>query len=155
VIVAHDLAVIRHMSDRVAVMYLGEIVETGPTEALFETPMHPYTQALTAAIPVPRAGPRRERRLLQGDVPSPAAPPPGCRFHTRCPHVRERCRQEAPAAEHVGDGRSVACHFWQEIAGSGAGAPLETAHSPAFAARLALYRRGRAPASPETAHRGP
>jgi peptide/nickel transport system ATP-binding protein len=148
VIVAHDLAVIRHMSDRVAVMYLGRIAETAPTDALFSAPLHPYTQALTAAIPVMQPGARPVRVLLQGDVPSPAAPPSGCRFHTRCPHARERCRSDEPGLEPAGDGRHVACHFWREIAGAGASALAAVTPSRAFAARLDLYRRGRPAGAP-------
>jgi peptide/nickel transport system ATP-binding protein len=144
VIVAHDLAVIRHMSDRVAVMYLGEIVETASADALFDAPLHPYTQALMAAIPVAKPGFRGERALLQGDVPSPAAPPPGCRFNTRCRHARPACREARPVLEEAAPGRDVACHFWREIAAAGAAAPLQAPEAtPAFARRLALYRRGR------------
>ncbi|MEJ1159015.1 ABC transporter ATP-binding protein [Prosthecomicrobium sp. N25] len=146
VVVAHDLAVIRHMSDRVAVMYLGEIVECAATDDLFDAPRHPYTQALMAAIPVPRPGARGPRELLQGDVPSPAAPPPGCRFHTRCPHARDLCRTDRPTLETTEGGRQVACHFWREIAGAGASPLVAPTPSPAFARRLALYRRGRAAA---------
>jgi oligopeptide/dipeptide ABC transporter ATP-binding protein len=140
VIVAHDLAVIRHMSDRVAVMYLGEIVELAPADALFENPLHPYTQALMAAIPVPSPRARRAKPLLQGDVPSPAAPPPGCRFHTRCPHARALCRETRPVSEGLDGGRSVACHFWREIQAAGAGAMPAPGASAALARRLALYR---------------
>jgi oligopeptide/dipeptide ABC transporter ATP-binding protein len=143
VIVAHDLAVIRHMSDRVAVMYLGEIVELSDTDALFDNPLHPYTQALLAAIPVPSPSIRQPKALLQGDVPSPAAPPPGCRFHTRCPHAREICRVQHPPLESAPDDRKVACHFWREIQGAGAGSIAAPPPSPALEKRLALYRTWR------------
>jgi peptide/nickel transport system ATP-binding protein len=140
VVVAHDLSVIRHMSDRVAVMYLGEIVEEAPTDALFDAPLHPYTQALTAAIPVPSPTARRPKALLEGDVPSPAAPPPGCRFHTRCPHARPLCREERPAREAADADRTVACHFWREIAAAGTGALAAPPQSDALRRRLQLYR---------------
>ncbi|WP_243370692.1 ABC transporter ATP-binding protein [Microvirga solisilvae] len=143
VIVAHDLAVIRHMSDRVAVMYLGEIVELSETDALFDNPLHPYTQALLAAIPIPSPTNRQPKALLQGDVPSPAAPPSGCRFHTRCPHARPLCKEQHPALETAPDGRKVACHFWREIQGAGAGSISAPSQSPALAKRLALYRTWR------------
>jgi peptide/nickel transport system ATP-binding protein len=139
IVVAHDLAVIRHMSDRVAVMYLGEIVELSRTDALFDDPLHPYTQALLAAIPVPSPANRRPKILLQGDVPSPAAPPPGCRFHTRCPHARALCREKHPELEAAPGGREVACHFWREIQNAGAGSVSAPPQSPALARRLALY----------------
>jgi oligopeptide/dipeptide ABC transporter ATP-binding protein len=109
--ISHDLSVVRHVSDRVAVMYLGQIVEQAPTDALFETPAHPYTRALLSAIPVPDPRRRRERIILHGDVPSPANPPAGCRFHTRCPAVMARCRQEAPPAYQVGDRHEVHCYL--------------------------------------------
>jgi oligopeptide/dipeptide ABC transporter ATP-binding protein len=107
--ISHDLSVVRHVSDRVAVMYLGQIVEQAPSDALFETPAHPYTRALLSAIPVPDPRRRRERIVLVGDVPSPAHPPAGCRFHTRCPAVMPRCRVEAPPTYRVGDGHEVRC----------------------------------------------
>jgi peptide/nickel transport system ATP-binding protein len=151
VIVAHDLAVIRHMSDRVAVMYLGALVEQATADDLFDAPLHPYTQALMAAIPVARPGARSgPRELLQGDVPSPAAPPAGCRFHTRCPHARERCGRDRPVLEPVAGGRQVACHFWREIAALGVTPLAAPPPSDAFARRLALYRRGRPAAAPST-----
>jgi oligopeptide/dipeptide ABC transporter ATP-binding protein len=139
VIVAHGLAVIRHMSDRVAVMYLGQIVELAPVDALFEAPLHPYTQALLASVPTPSPRARRGRTLIQGDVPSASATPPGCPFHTRCPHAREICREVRPPLETATEGRRVACHFWREIAASGAGAVVAPPPAPALTKRLALF----------------
>ena len=110
--IAHDLSVVRQISTRTAVMYLGSVVETGETETLFHRPAHPYTEALLSAVPVAHAGEARRRRIvLKGDVPSPLRPPPGCRFHTRCPKAEARCRSEPPALRDVGDGRVAACHF--------------------------------------------
>jgi len=140
VIVAHDLAVIRHMSDRVAVMYLGEIVELSTVDPLYETPLHPYTQALLKAIPSPVPEGRVARALLQGDVPSPTDLPSGCRFHTRCPHMRERCAQEHPRLETVAEGRSVACHFWREIQEAGERPTSPPQSADRLAMRLELYR---------------
>ena len=111
--ITHDLAVVSFIADRVAVMYLGHIVETAPRDALFGAPRHPYTQALRAAIPVPGGGKRRRGGALPGDVPSPLAPPAGCPFHTRCPKAAAVCRSEPPALEAVGSepAHRVACHF--------------------------------------------
>lgn len=109
--ISHDLGVVRHISDHVAAMYLGRIVEMAETEALFETPLHPYTEALLAAAPVAHPRLRKERILLKGDVPSPLAIPSGCPFHTRCPRARDDCRSERPALKEVETGRFVACHF--------------------------------------------
>jgi peptide/nickel transport system ATP-binding protein len=109
--ISHDLAIVEHMTHRVAVMYLGQIVELGPKRSIFATPKHPYTQALLSAVPIPDPTKRPERIILKGDVPSPINPPSGCRFHTRCPHVFERCRSEAPQARVVGDGHVAACHL--------------------------------------------
>jgi oligopeptide/dipeptide ABC transporter ATP-binding protein len=114
--VAHDLSVVRHISHRVAVMYLGRIVETASTEALFKVPKHPYTAALLSAVPVADPARRRTRILLGGDVPSPLNPPPGCAFHTRCPAVMDVCRSEAPPTRTVGEGHSYVCHLEPEKA---------------------------------------
>lgn len=113
--IAHDLNVVRHVSKRTAVMYLGKVVEEGPSLAVFAAPRHPYTQALCSAIPVPDPGAARHRRALKGEIPSAIEPPSGCHFRTRCPHARERCAAEEPLLEAAGDGVRVACHFWREI----------------------------------------
>ena len=112
VFISHDLSVVRHMCDRVAVMYLGKIVELAPSEALYSYPRHPYTGALLSAVPVPDpTGGKRERALLSGDVPSPANPPRACRFHTRCPKAQELCWTEEPLLENKGGRTDAACHF--------------------------------------------
>jgi oligopeptide transport system ATP-binding protein len=118
--VAHDLAVVRHVADRIAVMYLGKIVETAPGAALFAAPRHPYTRALLEAVPIPDPRLRCERALLAGEVPTPGsalatlAPPQGCRFHTRCRFAEERCRREEPALVEA-EGHATACHFWHDL----------------------------------------
>ena len=119
VFIAHDLAVVKHIAHRVAVMYLGRVVETAEKDALFAAPRHPYTQALLAAIPRPQPALRRERPVLGGDVPSPLEPPAGCHFHTRCPHAQPLCSREVPPLETTADGHAAACHFWRELAARG------------------------------------
>jgi oligopeptide/dipeptide ABC transporter ATP-binding protein len=145
--IAHDLAVVKHIADRVAVMYLGRIVEIGDKRIVYDDPRHPYTQALLSAAPRPDPTVSRERVVLQGDVPSPMAPPPGCPFHTRCPHARERCRAEVPLLRPVGPTRRAACHFAEEIdpPRAAAFAPRSTAVEDRLAV-LAGRRLGSAPA---------
>jgi oligopeptide/dipeptide ABC transporter ATP-binding protein len=111
--IAHDLALVRHVSTRIAVMYLGRIVEEGPADEVYRRPKHPYTEALLSAIPIPNPVRQRvrERIVLEGDIPSPAAPPAGCRFHTRCPHVMDVCRSVDPPAFETPDGTTVFCHL--------------------------------------------
>ena len=109
--ISHDLAVVEHISHRVAVMYLGKIVELTDRETLFADPRHPYTRALLSAAPAPEPGAKRERIILKGDIPSPINPPTGCRFHTRCPLAEARCRVEEPAMRLVASGHQVACHL--------------------------------------------
>ncbi|CAI8741848.1 ABC transporter ATP-binding protein [Brevibacillus sp. BC25] len=111
--IAHDLSVVRHISDRVGVMYLGRIVELTTSSQLYSNPLHPYTKALLSAVPSPDPDAVRERVILQGDVPSPAKPPSGCTFHTRCPHVTEECRTVRPEFADTGDSHFVACHLYK------------------------------------------
>jgi peptide/nickel transport system ATP-binding protein len=109
--ISHDLAIVEHMTHRVAVMYLGKIVELGPKRNVFAAPSHPYTKALLSAVPVPEPGASRQRIVLKGEVPSPVNPPKGCRFHTRCPYVFDRCRMEEPQLRLTEAGHFAACHL--------------------------------------------
>jgi peptide/nickel transport system ATP-binding protein len=109
--ISHDLAIVEHMTHRVAVMYLGKIVEVAPKRRIFAAPQHPYTQALLSAVPVPVPGANRQRIILKGDVPSPINPPKGCRFHTRCPHAFDRCRVEEPKLQLADPAHLAACHL--------------------------------------------
>jgi len=117
--IAHDLAVVKHIADDVAVMYLGRIVERAAAATIYDLPRHPYTRSLLSAVPVPDPTAQKQRIVLQGDVPSPANPPPGCPFHPRCPHPKksDRCRTEVPALREVTPGQLVACHYAEEPMG--------------------------------------
>ena len=109
--ITHDLSVVKYISDRIGVMYLGNMVELAPTEELFANTMHPYTEALLSAIPVVDEEDKRERILLEGDIPSPVNPPSGCKFHTRCRYCQQKCKEEVPEWTNVGNDHYVACHF--------------------------------------------
>ena len=113
--ISHDLSVVKHVSDRIAVMYLGKIVELSDYKSMFRNPQHPYTQALLSAIPVPRIDIQRERVILEGDVPSPINPPEGCRFYGRCRYRQELCKDKTPELKNMGDDRFVACHFSENL----------------------------------------
>jgi oligopeptide transport system ATP-binding protein len=114
-LIAHDLSVVRYMSDAIGVMYLGKLMELGPSESIFEDPLHPYTQALLASVPLASGAMKKGRPKLKGDLPSPISPPSGCRFHTLCPWAQERCAKEEPALIDHGKGHYAACHFVNEI----------------------------------------
>jgi oligopeptide/dipeptide ABC transporter ATP-binding protein len=118
IFIAHDLSVVEYISDRVAVMYLGRIVEAATADALYSNPLHPYSQALMSAVPIPDPDLRREKILLPGDVPSPLNPPPGCNFHPRCFARQDRCSREIPVLRDVGDGHEVACHLSRKLSSS-------------------------------------
>ena len=113
--ISHDLAVVEHMSDRIAVMYLGRIMEIADRESMFRHPRHPYTRALLSAVPLPDPGAARDRVVLTGDVPSPIDPPSGCYFRTRCPMATERCASEVPALREMAPGHQSACHYAEAV----------------------------------------
>jgi oligopeptide/dipeptide ABC transporter ATP-binding protein len=115
IFVAHDLSVVEHISDRVGVMYLGNFVEVGNKESLYTSPLHPYTQALLSAVPVPDPTAKKERVILEGSIPSPLNPPKGCKFHTRCPKAMECCKTEAPKRYQVSEDHYVYCHLYDDI----------------------------------------
>jgi oligopeptide transport system ATP-binding protein len=122
-IIAHDLSVVEHISDRVAVMYLGKIVELATDRELYQNPSHPYTEALLSAVPRPDPSIKKQRILLPGDVPSPINPPSGCRFHTRCLYAKADCKTVEPALQDIGGDHYVACHYWKEVQAKRLGAP--------------------------------
>lgn len=112
IIIAHDLAVVQHMCDKIAVMYLGKIIETAPADVFYQSPMHPYSQSLLSAVPIPNPEAKVNRNILKGDIPSPANPPPGCTFHTRCPQrMADECKILEPELKDLGGGHLVACHL--------------------------------------------
>jgi oligopeptide transport system ATP-binding protein len=123
-IIAHDLSVVEHISDRVAVMYLGKIVELATDRELYENPSHPYTEALLSAVPRPDPSIKKQRIILPGDVPSPINPPSGCRFHTRCLYAKADCKTVEPALQDVGGNHYVACHYWKEVQAKRLGTPV-------------------------------
>ena len=141
IFVSHDLAVVKHIADRVAVMNLGHIVETADAETLFASPRHPYSRALLSAIPVPKPQAKRNRMVLEGEMPSPIDPPSGCRFHTRCPYVIERCRLETPPLLASGAGHFTACHRADELPAADAILPRDGAFSPALERLVAAFDR--------------
>lgn len=142
IFVSHDLAVVKHIADRVAVMNLGVIVETAEAQALFAGPRHPYSRALLSAIPVAKPRAKRSRILLQGEMPSALNPPPGCRFHTRCPHVIDRCRAERPALLADGAGHLTACHRTAELPSPDAVVPHDGGFSPVLERLVAAFSGG-------------
>jgi len=115
--ISHDLSVVAHICDHVAVMYIGRLVETAPTQELFRAPRHPYTKALMSAIPSLDPDQRGNAQKLEGEIPSPTNPPSGCKFHTRCPHTIDICKQKEPTLDHLGVEHDVACHRWQDLSG--------------------------------------
>jgi peptide/nickel transport system ATP-binding protein/oligopeptide transport system ATP-binding protein len=142
IFVSHDLAVVKHIADRVAVMNLGGIVETADADALFAAPRHPYSRALLSAIPVPRPQARRSRIVLEGEMPSALNPPAGCRFHTRCPYVIARCRVEIPPLLANGTGHATACHRTAELPAPGNIVPADGGFSPVLEKLVAAFSGG-------------
>jgi peptide/nickel transport system ATP-binding protein/oligopeptide transport system ATP-binding protein len=141
IFVSHDLAVVKHIADRVAVMNLGHIVETADAETLFASPRHPYSRALLSAIPVPKPQAKRSRMVLEGEMPSPIDPPSGCRFHTRCPYVIERCRLETPQLLPSTQRHLTACHRADELPPADAILPSDGAFSPTLERLVAAFSR--------------
>jgi len=148
IFVSHDLAVVKHIADRIAVMNLGVIVETAKTQTLFTAPRHPYTRALLSAIPVPRPQARRSRILLSGEMPSALDPPPGCRFHTRCPHTLDRCRVQIPELVADADGHATACHRTADLPSADAVVPLDDGPSPVLEKLFAAFGGAREASAP-------
>ncbi len=149
VFISHDLAVVKHIADRIAVMYLGRIVETGEAEAVFAHPRHPYTRALLSAIPVASAEKRASRIVLQGDVPSPLNPPPGCHLHRRCPHAQARCREEVPRLEGEAS-HKVACHFAATLPPADSILPRETAPDATLLRLMSAFETGKTDTNPQS-----
>ena len=142
IFVSHDLAVVKHIADRVAVMNLGTIVETAEAQALFAAPRHPYSRALLSAIPVPKPRARRSRIVLEGELPSALNLPSGCRFHTRCPYVIARCRSESPQLLADGTGHATACHRTAELPAAANIVPSDGGFSPVLEKLVAAFSGG-------------
>ncbi|MFS8112280.1 dipeptide ABC transporter ATP-binding protein [Rhizobium jaguaris] len=141
VFISHDLGVVKHISDRVAVMYLGKVVEIGASDMIFETPRHPYTRALLSAIPVaaPPSHQRSRAAQLHGDLPSPLSPPPGCRLHTRCPHARSECQTASMTLHVEANGHANACAFWNELPADEATGPVREPRNPKLEKLFAAF----------------
>jgi oligopeptide/dipeptide ABC transporter ATP-binding protein len=144
IVVAHDLAVIRHMSDRVAVMYLGQIIELADVDDLYSEPLHPYTRALLQAVPVAQPSARIDRSLVRGELAVSSSVSKGCKFRSRCPFARPLCAASAPPLQTVGEGRQIACHFWREIATEVPPTVQTEYEAPGLARKLQIYRNRQA-----------